>query len=950
MGWIRTKTPLAIFIVSFIPIFTYHFFNQVFIEENHPSFEHVNVSSSTVIIANRSSTVIISNRSYFSERKYTEKNATIGYFDDEGYILVNSDVSGIEAWEHFCHYGHREGRPIVVRSGDRFFRGLFDSSNYFRVNSIHAYYNVSNVTIVQMDPWEHYLNHGHTNGWLIGVSGAKEIVLPKKIHEFCELTFQKKMPRLIVITHNFGGGTELFESEMVKSTTFEFFIFRISWNEALDLIQFQIFIGLAPIFSSLWVQATEENVASFFSCIDFEGIIVTFLHPIKTVVNFLTQVNKPILYALHDHHAILYSIENEMHLNCEDTRLTGTIHLFWNMHRFRNLEILRRSIIIVTPSLRNVEIYATFFPELIFLSAPNRLQDTQPCQLKVTHPFQTASFVGNKPVFKIVVIGHLSKGKGGWIVKDVAEKGFAIKLWTIYHIGTSADFGSGKNNIVQLGSFRDTAHLQQMLDEVQPNFIWFPAIRHESYCYILDMVINLRFPIVASSTGAFPERLKGRAYTWIAKECFDSNQWIFFFMSISSHLRYSTNSSSWGCTTPLQYDFPSFLDVLEWLSVFISLQGTYNSSGFLGGEPAEWIQFLALNPKLVFTQGKIDKKHATTLLSLRKMQKSQILKSSLVGIRFPAPTVTGPQLPLRSSRNASYDTLLPQWSAESSVLVWEYLAQRIPQYTIWYSTECRVHRHQSQKAALLVISKYSDIAFPVSLNIMYNLGSGWKLYVLCQYDCTELEYEFKGSCAQFIDSRAIISYPKYQSLLFFHEVMMSPNLWSFFMEEYILVFQVDSLVVKPGIDAFVDLGFPFLGALKFQGLKTGMQTPNGWSIAGSFSLRSRSAMETCLSQISPNKVNLYRENNNLSHVPHKPEQSIFMPEDIFFVHALEMLNYPFPPTTEQMKFCVQDLFYANTMAISGFNKPWHLTTAQLALVLQDNPLKGKMYLNDKHNF
>mmetsp|Transcript_22426 Transcript_22426/g.32253 ORF Transcript_22426/g.32253 Transcript_22426/m.32253 type:complete len:137 (+) Transcript_22426:1949-2359(+) len=52
-----------------------------------------------------------------------------------------------------------------------------------------------------------------------------------------------------------------------------------------------------------------------------------------------------------------------------------------------------------------------------------------------------------------------------------------------------------------------------MLAELDPHLIWFPAVRHESYCYILNSVIHTPYPIVAAATGSFPERLAGRPYT-----------------------------------------------------------------------------------------------------------------------------------------------------------------------------------------------------------------------------------------------------------------------------------------------------------------------------------------------------------------------------------------------------------------------------------------------------
>ena len=62
-------------------------------------------------------------------------------------------------------------------------------------------------------------------------------------------------------------------------------------------------------------------------------------------------------------------------------------------------------------------------------------------------------------------------------------------ILTVYHIGRAANFRSNQENrIIPLGSYTDDAHLRSMLAKVDPHIIWFPAVRHESYCYILSIL------------------------------------------------------------------------------------------------------------------------------------------------------------------------------------------------------------------------------------------------------------------------------------------------------------------------------------------------------------------------------------------------------------------------------------------------------------------------------
>ena len=51
---------------------------------------------------------------------------------------------------------------------------------------------------------------------------------------------------------------------------------------------------------------------------------------------------------------------------------------------------------------------------------------------------------------------------------------------------------------------------------------------------------------------------------------------------------------------------------------------------------------------------------------------------------------------------------------------------------------------QCTKAALLIDPRYSETTFAVTMNIMYNLGPGWDLFIYCHQQCDVLKEEFKG--------------------------------------------------------------------------------------------------------------------------------------------------------------------------------------------------------------
>jgi hypothetical protein len=45
--------------------------------------------------------------------------------------------------------------------------------------------------------------------------------------------------------------------------------------------------------------------------------------------------------------------------------------------------------------------------------------------------------------------------------------------------------------------------------------VWFPALWPETYSYTLSACLQAGLPVVAPDLGAFPERLSGRAWSWV---------------------------------------------------------------------------------------------------------------------------------------------------------------------------------------------------------------------------------------------------------------------------------------------------------------------------------------------------------------------------------------------------------------------------------------------------
>ena len=54
--------------------------------------------------------------------------------------------------------------------------------------------------------------------------------------------------------------------------------------------------------------------------------------------------------------------------------------------------------------------------------------------------------------------------------------------------------------------------------QINPHLIWFPGKVKEAYCYALSYAMLSGYPIVASKTGAFIERLCNRPLSWLIQK------------------------------------------------------------------------------------------------------------------------------------------------------------------------------------------------------------------------------------------------------------------------------------------------------------------------------------------------------------------------------------------------------------------------------------------------
>jgi O-antigen biosynthesis protein len=139
----------------------------------------------------------------------------------------------------------------------------------------------------------------------------------------------------------------------------------------------------------------------------------------------------------------------------------------------------------------------------------------------------------NAPL-KVVVIGALSRIKGADLLEDVAKLAAKSSAPVEFHL-----IGYAYRDLLKQPRAALTVHgpyeegdLPGLLRWIKPDLVWFPALWPETYSYTLSACLAEGLPVVAPDLGAFPERLSGRQWSWIAPWGMTAEHFLAFFHEV----------------------------------------------------------------------------------------------------------------------------------------------------------------------------------------------------------------------------------------------------------------------------------------------------------------------------------------------------------------------------------------------------------------------------------
>ena len=315
-------------------------------------------------------------------------------------------------------------------------------------------------------------------------------------------------PRVLFVTHSWGGGTEKHVNDLAAllSDSLEILVFKPHDEQSLSL---------------RWLRNGEEFEAFFedrqdpsallqlLRAIAVSRVHLHHVHGLPAyVLDIHSELGVPLDITLHDY----FPVTQRYHLGpggvvesnaAAPANDWGLSEVEWQRRMGGLLWSAQR---VITPSRDLAQRMREFFPDIKY-------------QVR-GHPDIVAKSAPK--LHKVLVLGGLSIHKGLLLLEACALDAHARNLPLFFKLIGHTEQSVARFPEIPLvigGSYRDS-DLDQLIALENADAFLFPAQVPESYSYTLSTALRTNLPIIASSLGAFSERLKGnpraRIVSWDA--------------------------------------------------------------------------------------------------------------------------------------------------------------------------------------------------------------------------------------------------------------------------------------------------------------------------------------------------------------------------------------------------------------------------------------------------
>jgi glycosyltransferase involved in cell wall biosynthesis len=330
-------------------------------------------------------------------------------------------------------------------------------------------------------------------------------VPPRRRVDLARLRTSRR-PRILFVTHDWGGGVELHVNDLARLLAEE--------REVLVLRP-----GIAGTTHVRWLREGEslrawfDTSSDWSTCVAFLaslGIARVHFHHVhglpKEALALPAALGVPYDVTLHDHFAICpqyhladpkgaYCGEPDEH-GCDECISGRPAQWGLDIREWRALfrELLAGAGRVIAPSADIGARVQRYFPEVQAQIWPHPEMRSDP-----------------EPVHKVLLLGGLSAIKGMDLfeacVRDASARALPLHFHVIGHL--SRPLQAERDARVTIHGTYSDARLAELVELARPDAFLFLSQVPESYSYTLSTAMQSGKPIVATHLGAFVERLRG---------------------------------------------------------------------------------------------------------------------------------------------------------------------------------------------------------------------------------------------------------------------------------------------------------------------------------------------------------------------------------------------------------------------------------------------------------
>ena len=365
---------------------------------------------------------------------------------------------------------------------------------------------------------------------------SRDPLLPFRIKAHVELIQLAQKKTTLLISHNLGGGVEKYTKELAMYIGEGGFFPIIRPSSITGAVN----LSLSPLSNdklSFSLPQDYGRLLDLCRCIGVAQVYVQHTMGLpEKVIAIANDLGCAMDFMIHDYYLINANptLTSKEGLFCEDfdtrdeccesyyPRPFGVSAQTWREGQKHFLDQCRH---IIAPSKYTAKLFSTYFdkyevqvayhPDSIFIDYPNPI----PVRQKVSEPL------------RVLVLGAVSKEKGADVLEDAAILSKKEGLNIEFHL-LGYSYKPLYGDIVEHGAYC-TEEVVEKINVIQPDLIWFPALWPETYSYTLSEALKSGRPILASNFGSFPERLQGRAYSWIHSWNSSAKLWLDFMQKIA---------------------------------------------------------------------------------------------------------------------------------------------------------------------------------------------------------------------------------------------------------------------------------------------------------------------------------------------------------------------------------------------------------------------------------